>query len=229
MPKSPEFYKKRRSHGKEMREILPIDKQLEHPIERPGKVGVPPQELVEMRSSQGIEDQFFIQTLFLKLKERLNQEISQEQIEELNKLEELSKKEKERFIRALQVYFFYQEGMKDDRDIDVRMATAETLGALVKHNLDLYIDLYKEGMDGEDFSVRRAIAGTLGVLAKQLGKDELLTDIQDILKDKYKLKNHTFLFALMRVQDLVENNKDLSELILLDLPAYQSIGALEPF
>ena len=166
MPKSPEFYKGREAHTKKAREKLPLGKQLEYPVEdSKKKVGVPPQELIRMRSSQDIEDQLFIQTVFLELKKRLGKDISKEEIQKLAELEQSTEEQKEKFIQTLEIILLYQKGMQDS-DFYVREATAGTLGALAEHNPKLAQELYQKGMQDSYSYVREATAGTLWALAE---------------------------------------------------------------
>jgi hypothetical protein len=148
--KSPEFYKERKEHLRKTRELLSPSKQLEYPTKRPEiDFGVPAKELLKLRSSQQPEDRLFIESLRIKIKEKLGKKITPEELKELENLQESVKRELKSIEHAIFILLAYEQGIRD-RDWNVRYATAQTLSALVPVNPELYVKLFEQGIRDRD-------------------------------------------------------------------------------
>ena len=164
--KNLEFYKQKEKEREETRKNLPPEKQLEFPTEKPEKkLGVPPQEILKLRKSEKSRDQYLIESIRQRVKQKLDKEISKEDIEKLKNLETLAEKEKEQLILGIRLILFYEKGMNDP-DSDVRQNTARSLGELAKIAPEKYIPLYEKGINDPDVFVREGTARSLGELAK---------------------------------------------------------------
>ena len=164
MPESYNFYEERREHRREMRKVLPSSKKLEYPTERPEvNIGVPAKELLQLRSSQQLEDRLFIETLRIKIKERLKEEVSEEELQKLENLRKLAEKERKNIEYGTFAFLALEQGLKDSYH-GVRRATAESLSALVPINPELAAKLYEQGLKDSDREVRLTTAKSLSAL-----------------------------------------------------------------
>ena len=165
-PKKEKFYKERREHRKEMREILPLNLQLEFPQKRIEKEKWSFEgSLLKLKNSQEPDDRLFFETLKMKVKKKLEKEISLNNSEKIENLEKLIAFKREKIIFYLKTINLYEKGI-NDQDPDVRRVTAGTLGELAKVNIEKALPLYEKGINDQNPNVRRATAGTLGELAK---------------------------------------------------------------
>jgi len=204
--KSPEFYKERKEHRRKTREILPYSKQLEYPTERPEiNIGVPAKELLKLRSSQQPEDRLFIETLRIKIKERLKKEITHEELQELDNLRKSAD---------------YEQGLRDS-DPDVRWGTAQSLSALAPVNPELYAKLYEQGLRDSDWGVRRGTAQSLSILAQNVDFSKL-NFIEPIIQ-KHQVSDDEKFFIYARINQSLSCAEDLGNIILHDIPTLRAI------
>ena len=164
-PDSYNFYEERREHHREMRESLPSSKKLEYPTERPEvDIGVPAKELLKLRSSQQLEDRLFIETLRIKIKERLKKEVSEEELQKLENLRKLAEKERKNIEYVTFTFLAFEQGLKDS-DWGIRLVTAKSLSALAPIKPELTARLYEQCLEDNDWAVRLGTAESLSALA----------------------------------------------------------------
>jgi len=163
-PDSYNFYEERREHHREMRESLPSLKKLEYPTERPEvDIGVPAKELLKLRSSQQLEDRLFIETLRIKIKERLKKEVSEEELQKLENLRKLAEKERKNIEYVTFTFLAFEQGLKDS-DWGVRLTTVKSLSALAPIKPELTARLYEQCLKDNDWAVRLGTAESLSSL-----------------------------------------------------------------
>ena len=221
MPESYNFYEERREHRREMRKVLPSLKKLEYPTERPEvNIGVPAKELLQLRSSQQLEDRLFIETLRIKIKERLKEEVSEEELQKLENLQKLAEKERKNIEYGTFAFLALEQGLKDSYH-GVRRGTAESLSALAPINPELYVKLYEQGLRDSDWKVRRATAESLSGFIRNTDFSKLAF-IEPILQ-KHQISEDEKLFVYARIIQLLHRNKDLGDIILDDIPSLRVI------
>ena len=219
--KTPDFYQKKEEYRKEMREILPSEKQLEYPTEKPEKkLGVPARELLKLRSSEEPEDRFFIENLRLKIKKKLGKELSDEDKNNLQEARQGGEREKKSLEYSFSVILFYEQAIKDSNPY-IRSGAAQALAGLAPVNPELASKLYEQAIKDSDPYVRFGAAQALAGLAP-VADFSKFSKIARIL-EKHKISSSENIFSYVRLKDYLAKNEDLGKLLLEDIPAFRAI------
>ena len=216
--KMPDFYQKREDYRKELREILPVEKQLEYPAEKPEKkLGVPTKELLKLRSSQEPEDRFFIESLRAGIREKLGKDISQE-IVQLESLKQFKEEKLCNIAESVDNYASAKEAMercfkKGWLDSAGKIAIALKDYASAKKAMER---CFNEERPRPDSAGKIAVA-----LAGQINFNQI-SHFQNIFV-KHQISLQESIFAYIRLARLLREKSDLGKIILEDIPAFRAI------